>query len=565
MIRTYGTISILEGKWLIKTEPHVAMKLRRVFARVAKVGDILLNDSIENCHELLWFTERYPMVIGDADLRRLKRQSKKFVELIKTREQILGGFAQSLEHKLAVPARAYQEQAARLLLEQGFLLLADDVGLGKSCSAICALIDPRTRPALVVTLAHLPRQWAAEFQKFAPGIKTHILKTAKPYDLPPGIDVLICNYHKLSGWCETLKDMMKSVVFDECQELRRGDSDKYTAAKIISGDAKYCLGLSATPIFNFGGEMINVMGCIKPDALGNHEEFNREWCDGGSIKNPKAFGTWLREQGIMLRRTRKDVGRELPPLQNIIHVIDSDAKALDSVKGQAAELARIIMAEAPATRDERFNAGGRFEAIMRQATGIAKAPYVADFVRILIESGEKVVLFGWHRAVYDIWADKLADFKPVFYTGEETANQKDGSKNKFTTGESPLIIVSLRAGAGLDGLQNVSRTCVIGELDWSPGVHTQNVGRIYRDGQSDSVTAYFMVAKDGADPVMSDVCGLKKQQSDGICDPDKDLFEKIISSGDHVKKLAEHYLAHVHTRKRVVDFKREDLEELVEF
>jgi hypothetical protein len=44
---------------------------------------------------------------------------------------------------------------------------------------------------------------------------------------------------------------------------------------------------------------------------------------------------------------------------------------------------------------------GDFDWKMRQATGIAKAPYVAEFVKLLLESEQKVVLFGWHRDVYD--------------------------------------------------------------------------------------------------------------------------------------------------------------------
>jgi hypothetical protein len=58
---------------------------------------------------------------------------------------------------------------------------------------------------------------------------------------------------------------------------------------------------------------------------------------------------------------------------------------------------------------------------MRRATGLAKAPYVADFVRLLLESEPKVVLFGWHRDVYEIWLDRLADLNPSLYTGSESS------------------------------------------------------------------------------------------------------------------------------------------------
>ncbi len=413
-------------------------------------------------------------------------------------------------------------------------------------SAICGLVNPEMRPALVSTLTHLCRQWGDEFKKFAPKITTHILQKATPYKLPKingkRPDVIICNYHKLSGWADELCGKVKSVVYDECQELRRGDSAKYSAAKHISSGAEYRIGLSATPIYNFGSEMVNVVGCLSDDALGDHAEFSREWCGGGDrIENPQAFGSYLRESGIMLRRTRHDVGREIPPVQKIVHTIDSDPKELEKVSGSAAELARLILADS-AQRGDKFTASGQFDMIVRQATGIAKAPYVADFVRLLVESGESVLLYAWHRSVYDILKTKLRDLFPVFYTGHESESQKALSKQLFVEGKSKILVMSLRAGAGVDGLQHVCRTVVVGELDWSPGVLEQCVGRVARDGQPDPVTAYMLVAEDGADPVMADVLGLKAQQLSGIKNPEADLIERIISTGDHVKKLAASYL-----------------------
>jgi SNF2 family DNA or RNA helicase len=102
--------------------------------------------------------------------------------------------------------------------------------------------------------------------------------------------------------------------------------------------------------------------------------------------------------------------------------------------------------------------------------------------------------------------------------------------------------MSLRSGAGLDGLQDVCNTIVFGELDWSPGVHEQCTGRVYRDGQEHGSVAYYLVSEDGSDPIVADVLGLKKQQIEGIKDPDQELVEKLEVDPDHVKKLAKHIL-----------------------
>ena len=112
-------------------------------------------------------------------------------------------------------------------------------------------------------------------------------------------------------------------------------SAKYQAVEYLIANAQYRLGLSATPIYNYGSEFFSVVNCLCPGELGTKEEFATEWCGGSfsdkaKIQSPKAFGSYLRESGIMLRRTRKDVGRELPEAQVILQHVDTDEAALDS-------------------------------------------------------------------------------------------------------------------------------------------------------------------------------------------------------------------------------------------
>jgi SNF2 family DNA or RNA helicase len=170
---------------------------------------------------------------------------------------------------------------------------------------------------------------------------------------------------------------------------------------------------------------------------------------------------------------------------------------------------------------------------------------------MLVEQGEKVVLYAWHREVYGVLLERLKDLNPVLYTGSEnTPAKKEASRNAFVSGESKVIIISLRSGAGLDGLQFACRTVVFGELDWSPGVMEQNIGRVDRDGQPDPVFAYFLVADSGSDPVISGVLGLKREQVELVVDPSRPLVEKLQVDPGHVKKLAEAYLE---KRRPVVD------------
>jgi hypothetical protein len=292
--------------------------------------------------------------------------------------------------------------------------------------------------------------------------------------------------------------------------------------------------------------MFNILNILKPGALGSWSEFRDEWCGWGDkhpIKSPKAFGSYLADAGLMLRRARKDVGRELPALTRVPHYIDADTAILERAAGAAMELARIVLAQTEVNKGDRMNAAGQLDAKLRQATGIAKAPYVAAFVRMLAESGEKVLLYGWHREVYAIWLDLLKELQPVMYTGTETPRQKELSRDAFTKGHSQVLIMSLRSGAGLDGLQHHCRTIVHGELDWSPAVHHQCDGRVHRDGQPEPVVSYYLYADHGTDPTMLDVLGVKRQQAEGITDPDAPLVERVqqVDPG-HIRRLAEEYM-----------------------
>lgn len=554
-MRTFGTLLLdPAGSWHIHAEPHVVLRLKRVFARLKGAArNVSLKHSQEVARDLAWFLDRYPLEMSASDRAYLEGEAKAHRRKSERFTRVLSGQASARAFDLALPPRDYQRVAADLALEQGGLLIADQVGVGKTVQAICIFTDPRTRPALVVTLTHLPKQWEREIARFAPRLRTHILKGTTPYKLPPQVDVLITNYHKLAGWAAELAGKIRCVVFDEVQELRHQGTNRYQAAQAIAAEAHFRLGLSATPIHNLGSEFFSVLEAVRPGAVGTRAEFLQEWCTAAdmrgnaAIADPSAFGAYLREQAIMIRRTREDVGRELPPLTIVPHTVESD-DAFDAVDG-VSELATYILSRSGAAFDQ-MKARGELDWKLRQATGIAKAKYVAGFVRMLVESGERVLLYGWHHAVYDIWVDKLHDLGVAKFTGEETPREKERARAEFESGEAKVLIMSLRAGAGLDGLQHACSTVVFGELDWSPAVHEQATGRVFRDGQPSPVIAYYLVSDEGSDPVIQSTLGLKRAQLEGVRSRDAEREIAASVKVDGVLELAREVLRRQGTLSR---------------
>ena len=552
-MKTYGNLRLLENgsAWeMTKLEPHVAIRLKHLFPRLPKQspGPFIFPRDLMHAADLEWFLSRYPLAMSETDRTALHNGKLDFDLQQAEMERILMPDYVSPEIlglRKGQVIRHYQTQAIEILRRRRSLLLGDEGGLGKTytagaflCSEIAAL------PAAVVCDPHMQKQWNDKLTTFT-NLRTHIIKKATPYDLP-NADVYIFRISQISGWVDIFNQgFFKAAIYDEPQSLRTGASTaKGAAASVLSLHVNFRLGLTATPIYNYGVEMWNVMQFIDDQVLGSFNDFSREWVDhNGRIIDPKALGTYLREQHVLLRRLKSDVGLELPKVSRIIEYVDYDEKAVQSIEDLAKKLA---IRATTGSFVERGQAVRELDMMVRQATGVSKARSVAQFVRLMVAAGQPVLLLGWHRAVYDIWLEELKDMRPAMYTGTESASQKNAEKDRFMSGDTDIIIMSLRSGAGLDELQHRCSVVVFGELDWSPGIHQQVIWRVDREGQKQPVTVFFLVSEEGSDPPIMDVLGIKASEAQQIVDPHIGV-QRADDDTSNLQKLVERYLTKVKT------------------
>lgn len=441
--------------------------------------------------DLNWLMLRFPLkVICESEMIR---QRNAVIEKV-NRRAVDGDLVRVTPPKEFLgKLYSFQEEAVTFMTVNKRVLLADHMGLGKTWSALGAAAHAGEYPVLVVCQPHVQRQWQraigslfdmGTYQKrldddlltiasergeqIAP-----ILKGRTPYDIPD-TPFSITHYGLIQDWIKPLRDRgYPIVIFDEVQELRHTGTRKYSAASLLSSDADHMYALSGTPIYGYGSEIWNVMNSVAFNCLGSYEVFSREWCTGylsKTVSDPKALNAMMVRDGLMLRRKYEDenVRIALPTVDRKIIDVDYDTELYDTL---------IVSAKKSAGeyQSKKWGDRGRIardvERETRHATGLSKAPFVADFIASLIDAGEKPLVYAWHHSVHDVLGERLRKYRPSVLTGKQTEKQKDVGLKQFIRGDTDVCVLSLRSAAGIDGLQTRATCCVFAELDWSPAIH----------------------------------------------------------------------------------------------
>jgi SWI/SNF-related matrix-associated actin-dependent regulator 1 of chromatin subfamily A len=272
--------------WIITGDPGVTEFAKRLFpgSNAIGAGKAKFPNTKRIIENLNWLMLRYPLHIEHKDLWEHSRQ-----EAIKHALNIIEFNKRPLQRpepaEFIGTLKDFQKEGLSYLCGAERALLADEMGLGKTPQALAFLAAMKAYPAIIVAPSHLITNWQNEIEKFIQlpngalgGV--HVIKGLTPYSLPAA-NIYLIHYGLLRGWKNVLPEYeFKAAIFDEIQDLRHDNTEKYSAASLLSSSVDYCIGLSGTPIYNRGGEMWAVMNIIEYHCLGDWGSFSREWCYG---------------------------------------------------------------------------------------------------------------------------------------------------------------------------------------------------------------------------------------------------------------------------------------------
>lgn len=554
-----GQIIQYKNSLIIDASPEVMIRLRNIFpnksTNVAKEQykhthqGIMLRRSPEGFKDLQWVMSRYPLEVSDKILSDIEKGAQEYDQglqdiITEYKNTTLVTSPDYLE--MTVSLRDHQIAFNNFIRNRNRLLLADVMGLGKTISSLSLLVDPDARPALIIVPTNLCLQWESVVNEVVPDLQCEVLISTKPYPLKQNNDVLITSYGRLKGWQDVLIPLnFNTIIFDEMHDLRHIDTVKRKVSQLLTKGSKYVVGLTGTPIYNYGSEVWSLLNVIDPNYLGSRHIFMKEWCDyKGRVFDTVELNSYLKNNGFMMRRTPTEAGLKIGSLQKIVHTLDTDLKTLQGIQNIAKQLAMSVFT---GNIKESSTAARELDWKLRHATGVAKAKPIAEFAKLVLSEEDKVIISCWHRDVYDILLKELEDYFPVMHTGSESPKQKQEAIDTFIKEDRcRVFLLSLRSGAGIDGLQKVCSTVIHGELDWSPQVHDQINSRVDRDGQEEAITkAYYLAINDGSDPTIMNTLSIKRSQHEGIIEgkvaEDVNIGDNQVAE-DKIRKLAAAYL-----------------------
>jgi len=225
--------------------------------------------------------------------------------------------------------KPYQVEAVEKMVEQKHILVAYEMGLGKTPMTIAAIEELRsqgkmTRTVLVLCLASLKYQWKKEIEKFSDSSVIVVDGTpkqrAEQYGKLESNDYVVMNYEQVVNDWETLKAFsFDAIVCDEATAIKGFRAKRAKKVKELAKKIPVRFALTGTPIENGRPEEIySIMQFVDPKVLGRFDLFDKTFIvrnHFGGVQHyrnlPTLYGV-LKEHSVRKSQKDEDVKPYLP-------------------------------------------------------------------------------------------------------------------------------------------------------------------------------------------------------------------------------------------------------------
>jgi len=448
----------------------------------------------------------------------------------------------------------YQRAGIAYAVECPHPLIADQPGLGKTRVSIATIFEQGIdygKHLVIAPKTSLNTVWFEELRELQPyaiwvasgdaGSKTRAIDEFMDYDEPA---FLITNpatvqFVRVKGkkdqfftrFPPLFEIAWDSIILDEIHKAGLRDHQTMTARGLLAlslDDAGKRMALSGTPM---GGKTVNLWPILH---FLDQKEFHSKWAwiEHWLNTDKDDYGTnvgEVREElkdefdqyitRFMLRRTKAEVAKDLPPKQYVPVWVEMGPKQAKQYKefALAAEVkiedehltATSILAEYMRLKQFSISyskiewidrAEGKYKVI---PDGYEASGKLEALEELLEERGifdpkqdveEQVVIFSQFSVVVDWickWLREVKGVEPLKITGAVTEGNRQKATGQFQNKEAKVIVMTTTAG-GVAITLDAADTVIFMDETWVPDDQEQGEDRIHRVSRIHNVTCYYI-------------------------------------------------------------------------
>lgn len=425
--------------------------------------------------------------------------------------------------------KPFQRIGVDFLVANKAALLADEMRLGKTVQTICALNRLKPTKVLIVCPATIKLQWREEFKIWSTQTLRFQIVFGKKFKFNDSAHVTIINYDLLiyKDIFNHLRKMRFDVgVFDESHYLK-GRTSKRTKAVFLRGAiasrCTYKWFLTGTPILNRPVELYPLLKTVAPHVIHpyiTHTYFAKHFCggywDGFRIVDTGATNKEelnKRLQGFMLRRTKKEVFKELPDPDVQLIPVPADGKLKTLLAKELNWNKKDAKYQKNLTETDEIS-------IVRHAIALEKVPIALDHIKYLLTCVDKVVVFAYHRDVIAALTSGLLEYIPCVVHGGVSIPKRSQRQKMFKEKPECRVFIGqyVASGVGID--LSISNTIVFVESSWVPGEIEQAMARCDNLAKVQKILVQFLVVQNSVEEHMLRTVIDKKQTIKDIMEID---------------------------------------------
>lgn len=523
-----GSLGILPDEWLqqLKTISEMAT-LSKKSVKLNRIQALFLSAHLQSLNKL----------DADADFQGLA----KIVEELKSLKPA------KASPKFLGQLRPYQEVGLSWL---GLLssnqiggVLADDMGLGKTIQVLALLAELKKtktgKPHLIVVPKSLVFNWVDEIKKFTPHL--HVLDYTGPKRSTltkkfSEVDIILTTYPILRMDIEQMRSIhFEYFILDEAHTIKNASSQSAMACRMVEANKK--LALTGTPIENSLADLFSILGVVNPGLLGESQA--QKWVRERDPEMLSSLGKAL--SPFLLRRSKEEVLKDLPPkTEQILYCELSPeerqnydelkkyywAQITGKISEKGLQKSKIEVLEALLRLRQAACHQGLLKSNMRESLS-SKFEVVLEQIQNLISEGHKALVFSQFTSLLELFKNQLNKNNiPFEYLDGQTKNRQERVENFQKNPEIPVFLLSLKAGGvGL----NLTAADYVFILDpwWNPAAESQAIDRTHRIGQSRSVFAYKIIAKDTVEEKILEIQRQKKSLAKAVVSDEKSILKSL--------------------------------------